>query len=297
MDSKPKFFVTDVFGDKKYSGNQLATFIDCAPFSDEEMQQIAREINFSETTFVISNNPIEGGYEVRIFTPGSEIDFAGHPTLGTAYIIQKHIVKQPVEKIVLNLKVGQVPVLFPTEQGNNEILWMQQVKPIFGETLDATFIASVLSLTERDIDTHWPIEQVSTGLPFIIVPLKNLAALKRASVVKELYQELVGTSWAKAILVFSPEGYTKEQSISVRVFVDFYGIPEDPASGSGNGCLAGYLIKNRYFTSTSIDIKTGQGYEIGRPSVLSLRATEQNDNISISVGGQVIPIAEGYWGS
>jgi len=296
MGSKTKFFITDVFGDRKYSGNQLATFIDCASFSDEEMQQIAREIHFSETTFVISSSPSKGGYEVRIFTPGSEIDFAGHPTLGTAYIIQKHIVRQPVDKIVLNFKVGQIPVLLPTEQGNNGILWMQQAEPTFGKTLDATGIASVLNLTESDIDTRWPIEEVSTGLPFIIVPLKNLAALKRASVVKELYQEFVNTSWAKAILVFSPEGYTEEQRISVRVFVDFYGIPEDPATGSGNGCLAGYFIKHRYFSASSIDIKAGQGYEIDRPSVLSLRASEHDGNISISVGGQVIPIAEGYWG-
>ncbi len=203
MNSKPKFFITDVFGEKKYSGNQLATFIDCENLSDEEMQKITREINFSETTFITSKSQINSGYEVRIFTPGSEIDFAGHPTLGTAYIIQKHIVKQPIQQIVLNLRVGQIPVLFPSEQENNGILWMNQVAPTFGEYIDTKLIASVLSLTEKDIDTRWPIEQVSTGLPFIIVPLRDMKALKKASVEKLLYNELIESSWAKGILVFS----------------------------------------------------------------------------------------------
>lgn len=296
INSKPKFFITDVFGEKKYSGNQLATFVDCANLSDEEMQKIAREINFSETTFITSNDPIDGGYDVRIFTPGSEIDFAGHPTLGTAYIIQKHIVKQPAQQIVLNLKVGQIPVMFSSGEEDKGTIWMKQVTPTFGENIDIKFITAVLGLSEDDIDKRWPIEQVSTGLPFIIVPLRDLVALKRASVKKQHYYELIESSWAKALLVFSPEAYSAEQSLSVRVFVDYYGIPEDPATGSGNGCLAGYLIKNRYFDSTSIDIKTGQGYEIDRPSMIYLRANKQNEAINITVGGKVIPIAEGCWG-
>ena len=296
MNDKPKFFITDVFGERKYSGNQLATFLDCDSLIDEEMQQIAREINFSETTFILSAEQKNGGYDVRIFTPGKELDFAGHPTLGTAFIIRKHIIQQPVEKVVLNLKVGQVPVSFPGKERDDNILWMDQVEPTFGETLGVGPIAGVLSLNEDDIDTRWPVEQVSTGLPFIIVPLKSLNALKRASVVKERYLKLIKESWANAILVFCPGGYTKQHDLGVRVFVDCFGIPEDPATGSGNGCLAGYLIKNRYFQSNTIDIQTGQGYEIGRPSLLSLRASKQDGHIKIAVGGQVIPIAEGWWG-
>lgn len=296
MNNKPKFFITDVFGERKYSGNQLATFVDCDSLKDKEMQQIAREINFSETTYILSAEQKNGGYDVRIFTPGKELDFAGHPTLGTAFIIQKHIIRQPVEKVVLNLKVGQVPVFFPGKDAGDNTLWMDQVEPTFGETLDVGVIARVLSLNEDDIDTRWPVEQVSTGLPFNIVPLKSLDALKRASVVKERYLKLIEESWAKAILVFCPGGYTGQQNLGVRVFVDYFGIPEDPATGSGNGCLAGYLIKNRYFQSNTIDIQVGQGYEIGRPSLLSLRASEQEGHIKIAVGGQVIPIAEGWWG-
>jgi trans-2,3-dihydro-3-hydroxyanthranilate isomerase len=296
MDDRPKFFITDVFGERRYSGNQLATFLNCMTLSDREMQQIAREINFSETTFVLSDEQQDGGYDVRIFTPEAEIDFAGHPTLGTAYIIQQHIILKPVEKVVLNLKVGQVPVEFSAKQASSDMLWMQQMAPTFGEVLDVGAIAPVLGLNTDDIDSRWPIEQVSTGLPHIIVPLKDLDALKRTNVKTEFYWKLVNRSWAKIILVFCPEGYTKQHDLSVRVFPILYGITEDPATGSGNGCLAAFLVKHRYFQSDAIDIVVGQGYEIGRPSLLSLRARDKDGNIKVVVGGRVLPIAEGQWG-
>ena len=295
MNSQSKFFFTDVFCQGKYSGNQLATFTHCASLSDEEMQHIAREINFSETTFIPSDEPKDGGYDVRIFTPLAEIDFAGHPTLGTAYIIQKHIIQRPVKRVVLNLKVGQVPVEFP--DGNTDgTLWMKQAEPTFGKALNVEPIVKVLSLEEDDIDIRWPIEEVSTGLPFIIVPLTSLDALRRVSIVRGLYDELIRESWAKIILTFCPEGYTEGQELGVRVFPIFLGIFEDPATGSGNGCLAAYLVKNRYLESEGIDLATGQGYEIGRPSHICLRAQKQDTGIEIHVGGKVVPIAEGRWG-
>ncbi|UCE19171.1 MAG: PhzF family phenazine biosynthesis protein [Gemmatimonadota bacterium] len=295
MNSQPKFFFTDVFSQGKYSGNQLATFTHCASLSDEEMQRIAREINFSETTFILSDEPQDGGYNVRIFTPMAEIDFAGHPTLGTAYIIRKHIMQQPVNRVVLNLKVGQVPVEFPEGNGDGT-LWMKQAEPTFGKIMDVEPMAKVLSLKEDDIDVRWPIEEVSTGLPFIVVPLTSLDALKRVSIRRELYDELIRESWAKIILTFCPEGYSEGQEFGVRVFPICLGISEDPATGSGNGCLAAYLVKNRYLKSDRIDLATGQGYEIGRPSHISLRAQGRDEGLEIFVGGKVVPIAEGRWG-
>ena len=295
MDSRPKFFFTDVFCNGKYCGNPLATFTRCGSLSDEEMQRIAREINFSETTFIRSDEPQDGGYDVRIFTPATEIDFAGHPTLGTAFIVREHIVQKPVNRIVLNLKVGQVPVEFPDGNGDGT-LWMRQAEPVFGQVLHVEPIAKVLSLEEEDIDLRWPIEEVSTGLPFIIVPLTSLDALRRVSIKRELYDELIVESWAKIILTFCPEGYTKGQELGVRVFPICLGISEDPATGSGNGCLAAYLAKNRYWGSDRIDCASGQGYEIGRPSHICLKAQNQDSGIEIRVGGQVVPIAEGRWG-
>ncbi|MDY6906078.1 MAG: PhzF family phenazine biosynthesis protein [Thermodesulfobacteriota bacterium] len=294
MAAKPLFFIVDVFGERKYAGNQLAVFPDGTGFSDQEMQQIAGEINFSETTFILSETPDTGGYDVRIFTPRHEVDFAGHPTLGTAFIIREHIIKQPVDQIVLNLRVGRIPVMFP--RSDKAILWMNQQAPGFGQTIDAAVIAPVLGLAESDIETRWPVEEVSTGLPFIVVPLKNMDALKRITVDKAMCLEFVETTWAKGILVFSPGGYAPDQDVGVRVFVDYYGIPEDPATGSGNGCLAAYLVKHQCLGRDDIDIRVGQGYGINRPSMLYLRAGRKGDGIDVAVGGRVIPVARGHWG-
>lgn len=296
MSQKIKFFITDVFAEKKYSGNELATLLNCPSLKSSEMQQIAREINFSETTFILSDKPRKAGYDVRIFTPGGEVQFAGHPTLGTAFIIQQHIIRKPTEKVILNLKVGQVPVFFPKKKTEPSILWMEQKTPEIGQIFEPRILSQILSLNEDDFDTRFPIEEVSTGLAFIIVPLKSLDALKRAVVDKKLYWEFIKDTWGKCILVFCDGGYTKGQEIGVRVFADFYGVQEDPATGSANGCLAGYLVKNHYFQSSAIDIKAGQGYEIGRPSQLYLKAGEKDGRIHVRVGGKVIPIAQGWWG-
>ncbi|MCP5053378.1 MAG: PhzF family phenazine biosynthesis protein [bacterium] len=291
-----KYYFTDVFGNGKYTGNQLATFMDSGSLSTEEMQNITREINFSETTFILSHDPKDGGYDVRIFTPGGELDFAGHPTLGTAYIIRKHIIKKPVEKVVLNLKAGRVPVTFPAAGSDDQRLWMDLLKPEFGETADAGIIAKTLGLGEGDIDMRWPIQSVSAGVPHLIVPLKNLDALKRIKVSDDHYQKLCDNPWTRILVTFCPGGYTAGQDLGVRVFVGYYGIPEDPATGSGNGCLAAYLVKNRYFGSSTINVSVGQGYELGRPSLLSLKGHETEERVHMSVGGKVIPIAEGFWG-
>jgi trans-2,3-dihydro-3-hydroxyanthranilate isomerase len=288
------FYITDVFGQEKYSGNQLATFLHCGNLSDREMQQIAREINFSETTFVLSDLPRDGGYEVRIFTPAVEIDFAGHPTLGTAFVIQQYLIGQSVEQVVLNLRVGPVPVRMPMSS-EDPLLWMRQAEPTFGPQLEATALTQVLGIELSDFDEHWPVEQVSTGLPHIIVPLKSLAALKRARISRGRYDALVQQTWANAILIFSPQGYSTTHDLSVRMFADYYGVPEDPATGSGNGCLAAYLVRHRYLGESAINLRVGQGFEIGRPSILALRSVEEQGHISVNVGGQVIPVAKGQW--
>jgi trans-2,3-dihydro-3-hydroxyanthranilate isomerase len=289
-----KFYITDVFGESKYSGNQLATYRCESPLATGEMQKIAHEINFSESTFILSEERENSGYNVRIFTPAKEVDFAGHPTLGTAYIIRQHIIKEPIQKVIINLKIGQIPVTFTGH--NNETLWMEQIEPTFGKVLEIDNLSKILNLPKDAFDTSFPIQEVSTGLPHIIVPLKKLKYLKSAKVSKELYFKFIDKAWAKNILIFCPESYTDGHDISVRVFGDYFGIPEDPATGSGNGCLAGYLIKYRYFKSTEIEIKIGQGYEVNRPSLLLLRAKEHDSQIRISVGGKVTPIAEGRWG-
>jgi trans-2,3-dihydro-3-hydroxyanthranilate isomerase len=287
--TKRSFYILDVFAESKYAGNQLAVFRNAAEIPSAEMQQLAREINFSETTFILSDELQNGGFDVRIFTPREEIPFAGHPTLGTAHIIRNEILKGQVDEVRLNLKVGQIPVSF----GADGYGWMKQVEPIFGQQHSAETLAAVLGLGVDEIDTRTPIQEVSTGLPFFIVPLKSLAALNMAKVNLDKCFALIKNTVAKGILVFCPEAHEAGNDIGVRVFVDYYGIPEDPATGSGNGCLAGYLVRYRYFGKESIDVRSEQGYEIGRPSLLLLKAEEKDAKIDIFVGGKSIIVAQG----
>lgn len=287
------FYILDVFAEEKYTGNQLAVVRVKKRLSDLEMQKIAREINFSETTFILSDRKEKDGYNVRIFTPQQEISFAGHPTLGTAYLIQKEIIKKPVKDVILNLKAGQIPVALNYRGDKISHLTMKQMEPIFGRRFEIQKIVEVLSLNESEIDEKFPVEEVSTGLPFIIVPLKTLDAVKRARIEKERYFELIKNIDAKAILIFCPETYKKENHLNVRMFAPYYGITEDPATGSANGCLAGYLVKHRYFGKDQINVRVEQGYEIGRPSLLFLKAKKIGERIEIYVGGKVIEIARG----
>ncbi len=287
------FHIVDVFAESKYSGNQLAVVRNAGKLSDTEMQQITREMHFSETTFILSDRPRDGGFDVRIFTPENEVDFAGHPTLGTAYVIQKKIIQESVEKVVLNLKVGKIPVSFQKHSDGSSILWMKQIYPTFGSELPPERLAEVLCINKKMIESRFPIQEASTGMPFIIVPLRDIATLKQVKIDSDRYYQLIQNAWAKAILVFAPEGHDKTANLSVRVFPLCFGIPEDPATGSGNGCLAGYLVKHRYFGKPDIDLKVSQGHEIKRPSLIHLKAEEISKQIHIQVGGGVIEVAEG----
>jgi trans-2,3-dihydro-3-hydroxyanthranilate isomerase len=286
---KLTFYIVDVFAEKKYAGNQLAVFREAGELSSDEMQQIAREINFSETTFILQDVKHDEGYDVRIFTPREEVPFAGHPTLGTAHIIRNEIIEGKAEAISLNLRAGKIPVTF----GRDGYGWMKQIEPKFGKTHSAERIATILSLPVSAIDDRYPIQEVSTGLPFFIVPLNTIDALKSAKVDRDKYFAYINDSWAKGILVFCPQAHETQNDVSVRVFVDYFGVPEDPATGSGNGCLAGYLVKHRYLGKDSIDIRSEQGFEIGRPSLLLLKAEVKERRIDISVGGKCVTVATG----
>jgi len=287
------FYIVDVFAVEKYTGNQLAIFTNASTLSEEQMQQLAKEMNYSETTFITSTDLQDGGYDVRIFTPNKELPFAGHPTLGTAYIIQQTIINQPVETVKLNLKVGQIPVTWHNTDDMGEVLWMRQKPPTFHQIFEASALAPVLSLDMNEIDARFPIQEVSTGIPFIIVPLKTHESLKRIRVNREKYFELVENTESKEILVFCPETYASENDLSVRVFAEYIGIPEDPATGSANGCLAGYLVEHSYFGEKPVDVRVEQGYEIGRPSLLLLKAQRNEDTIEVLVGGKVVMVAKG----
>ena len=290
--SRLPFYLVDVFAEQKYAGNQLAVVDSGAVLSTAQMQEIANEMHFSETTFIISHQQRNGGFDVRIFTPSAEVPFAGHPTLGTAYVIRRFIIKKPVRNVLLNLKVGQISVSFEKVGASQEIAWMEQVPPTFGKTFSVPQFVQILKLDADDFDNRYPIQEVSTGMPFIIVPLKTLAAVKQARISMERLLELAKEAKA-GILVFCPETYNKGNDLNVRVFADLFGVPEDPATGSGNGCLAGYLSRYRYFGTDTVNARVEQGYEVRRRSLLLLKAENKAGNIRARVGGKVVLAATG----
>jgi len=288
------FSIVDVFAEEKYAGNQLAVVRRGEDLTSENMQKIAREINFSETTFIIGDVRRKGGFDVRIFTPAAELPFAGHPTLGTAYVIQQDLIREPVRKVVLNLKVGPIPVSFSYRQGKPDVLWMRQIEPQFGQTMDARRVATVLGLKPGDLLPEFPVQEVSTGIPFVIVPVRLLEAVRRSHFRPEKLAGLTTDRRGKAFLLFSPETYGAANDLNVRVFAQCYGVAEDPATGSANGCLASYLARHRFFGKKKIDVRVEQGNEIGRPSLLLLRAEEtKGRKIEVLVGGRVVLVARG----
>lgn len=283
-----KFYLVDVFAEKKYQGNQLAVLVPDRELSTTEMQQIAREINFSETTFILSGKQSNGGYDVRIFTPGEEIPFAGHPTLGTAYVIRQLMEKGESSQVLLNLGVGQIPVSV-----DHEGYTMTQNQPSFGLVVEQRdVVADVLNIQVEDIGTDYPIQLVSTGLPCIVVPLNSLDAVKRCSINHDRFQQFIERVYKCNLLVFAPD---TEADLRARVFMDDPGFLEDPATGSANGNLAGYLLNHNYFQQNKVQYTVSQGREINRPSLLRIKAEKIADTYQIEVGGNVHLVAEGEW--
>jgi trans-2,3-dihydro-3-hydroxyanthranilate isomerase len=276
------FFITDVFAEGPYSGNQLATLPDAADLTGEEMQQIARAFNFAETTF-ITGGSLEKGFDVRIFTPTDELPFAGHPTLGTSYLIRNELLHSQAKTITLNLGVGPIPVTFE-EDG---VLWMTQNEPAFGGIVPHGRVAHALGLNTADIAPDYPCQYVSTGLEFLMVPLRNYDALKRA--------HAGPNDLSRTFFVFCRGGYDDTQDIQARMFASELGVVEDPATGSANGCLAAYLAEHAFLGSPVVEARVGQGYEINRPSQLYLKSEKSDKGYDIRVGGRVSLVAGGQW--
>jgi len=288
------FYILDVFAEDKYAGNQLAVVLDAGNLTSPQMQQITREFNFSETTFILSDTPRDGGYDVRIFTPAAEVPFAGHPTIGTAFLIQDKIEHWARQTVTLNLKVGPIPVSYTALDNHQCLLWLKASQPQFGACFSPQDFAPILNLNITDFDNRFPIQSVSTGLPFFFVPLRTLDAVRRAKANLEAFELFLKThDTARMIFIFCPQTQDPANHIHCRMFAHLYGVPEDPATGSANSCLAAYLTQYRYFGDSSIDIRVEQGYEIGRPSLLYLKAHRYNDTFDLRVGGKSHIIAAG----
>ena len=283
-----KFYIVDCFAEKKYQGNELLVVVADRMLSDNEQQQIAREINFSETAFILSDKQDNGGYDVRIWTPNvGEVPFAGHPTLGASYIIHHIIESGNEDEVKLNLKVGQISV-----KVSDIGMTMKQNVPNFGSIIDKDEIAEIFGIDPDEIRDDYPVQWVSTGLESVIIPLKDRTSLARLTMDKEKFNEYIKRH---------PECYCNhlffvdvgKKTFAARCLMEDY--IEDPATGSANGNLAGYLLQHNYYGSDDILYKVYQGEDMGRRSVLHIHAALENDDWVIEVGGNCYIVANGDW--
>jgi trans-2,3-dihydro-3-hydroxyanthranilate isomerase len=283
-----RFVTADVFTRRALEGNQVAVITDARGLSDAEMQALARETKFSETTFVIPRDPAierERGVKVRIFTVEKELPFAGHPTLGTAYVLRG---LSGVTKIALDLAVGRIPVAFSQRDG---VVFgeMTQRDPEFGQLHDPREVARVTGLEITDLDPSLPIETVSTGNAFAIVPVRSLAAIRELSLEWRRAAEYLEDTDA-IFFYFVTRDTGSDARLHARMI--FYG-GEDPATGSAAGPAAAWMVKHGVAKSDE-QVMIEQGIEARRPSQIFVRATRTDVGIrDVRVGGYVVEVMRG----
>jgi trans-2,3-dihydro-3-hydroxyanthranilate isomerase len=290
-----RYYICDVFTDTRFGGNQLAVLPEAQGLSDRQMQQIAREFNFSESAFVL---PPERGHarRVRIFTPTAEVPFAGHPNIGTAFVLATMgafgSIDAPIT-VTFEEKAGLVPIVICRRTGTP---WCELSAPerlSLGKTVSAESLASAVSLTTSDVVTTAHLPQVaSVGLPFLMAELKDRSALARARVDAQGFDALAAQGITPDVHLYTKSA--DEFDIRARMFAPFDGVPEDPATGSANCALAGLLSHYGGTADGTFSWRVAQGVEMGRPSVLEARA-EKRDGIVVAtrVGGASVLVSEG----
>lgn len=288
------YFVVDVFTDAPLAGNPLAVVFDTAGLSTERMQQLAREFNLSETTFVRRRSEdVESaeGVRVRIFTTEEELPFAGHPTLGTASVLRMQAPDAfEGDTVTLALNAGRVPVRFEGEGLFGE---MTQPDPMFGPELDRAEVAELCGLTLDDLDPTLPPQVVSTGTAFAIVPLRRVECLARLNVRQQQATEWLRSRGARWFYVLAPTQNAGDvETPQYRARMQFYG-GEDPATGSAAGCAIAYLVgKGAVMPRRRIVLR--QGVEIHRPSDLLLSAQMDSARVrDVRVAGRTVLVANG----
>ena len=280
----------DVFSSQRLEGNSLAVFSDARGLSDAEMQALAREMNLSETTFVLPRETAleqEKGVRVRIFTVEEELPFAGHPTLGTASVLRD---ATGAREIKLDLNVGQVPVRFEPSDGKPIFGEMTQVDPQFGPKHDYATVARVAGLKPESLDTSLPVETVSTGVPFTVVPLRSLATIRGLKIDQQRVAEYLEQSGGKFFYFVTRETVDPEARLHARMI--FYN-GEDPATGSAAGCAAAWMVAHGV-AKPEERVLIEQGLEMKRPSRIFVRAgLDGNRVVNVRVGGNVVEVMRG----
>jgi trans-2,3-dihydro-3-hydroxyanthranilate isomerase len=299
-----RFIQVDVFTDKPFGGNPLAVFPDAEGLTSEEMQCLALEMNLSETTFVLPSQAAGADFRVRIFTPSAELPFAGHPAVGTHWVLAhlgRVALHEPVTRVHFELGVGVLPADLYVSEGQVERVVMTQDRPAFLAVLDdVTQLAEGLGLPPDAIaETRLPVQVVSTGVPQMMVPVRSLEevqALDASKLNLGVLTRVCRTLGTECVMVFTFETERSESAVHVRMFAPLLGVPEDPATGSANGALGAYLVHYQAVPvgEPTTCILSEQGAELGRPSALYIEVDRTADGVqAVRVGGKVVAVAEG----
>lgn len=294
-----RYLLLDVFTERPFGGNQLAVFPDAADIPPELLQPVARELNFTETTFVYPPQSADAAARLRIFTPDAEVPYAGHPVIGTAFALEAEgTLPEHPGRIQLELEDCPVEVrLVHGEAGALLQATMTQERPQFiGQFHRPELVASALGLEPADLAiTGLPCEVVSTGLPIHIVPVGDLDAMRRIQLRPDRLEQLVEELGFGDLFAFCFETVDPAATVHCRMFAPSFGIPEDPATGAASGCLGAYLVKNRVVPEKRLTkITSEQGIEMGRPSRVFIEVeTDEGRIVAVRVGGSAVVVGEG----
>lgn len=288
------FYIVDVFAEQQYSGNPLAVIISDEFMPTETMQKIAAETNYSETTFVLAQPEDDHGYRVRVFTPVREIDFTGHPILGTAWVIRQYLqTAAAASEVQLNLSIGPITVKFEASNQDPEIAWFCAPSITLGASTTRESIAESLNLQPDDIATSSPVQMASASTAAMIVPVNSLDALERSKLNLKTYATLASKGFPPLTYLFCQQTRDNRNHLAVRFFFEANEVREDPATGNGAAFLGAYLLTHKTVTIAEPYLRIEQGHHLQRPSLIFLKAQGSAVSQNVSVGGYVSPIAQG----
>ena len=293
-----RFAQVDVFTERAFGGNPLAVVFDAGGLDDGLMQSIAREMNLSETTFLVPPTRPDCAARVRIFTPAREVPFAGHPTIGTSWVLATEgLLPRGATRFMLEERIGPVEVELEGDPARPRFLWMRHGEATFGPALpNRGAFAEALGLTEADLVGGAPICSGSTGSAFLYVPLRDRDAVDRASLDTRRLSSAVGGAPALGVFVFAPDADPTVGRVYSRMFAPHTsGIPEDPATGSASGPLGAYLVAHGHVAAApSVRIVSEQGTKMGRQSFVHIAVDmDRGAVVRIRVGGPVVPVIDG----
>ena len=298
---RAQYITCDVFTDHTFGGNQLAVFPDASDIPPELYPHIAREFNYSETTFVLPPTDPKNTRRVKIFTPGGELQFAGHPTVGTAHVLAATgavKLNGGATNIVLEEGVGPVPVSIRGEAGRPTFaqLSVAQLPQVGPPPPDAKTLAAMLSLTPRDLpdDDALTPQAVSCGTPFLFVPLRDRGAVARAKIRIDIYEQVLRGYLTDKVFLFALDPEHEEHDVRARMFAPSIGVQEDPATGSAAVGMGGYLAMRDPRADGTLRWVVEQGFEMGRPSILEVEVDKRRGEITaVRVGGETVLVCKG----